>query len=514
MADVAAVAAPIVRVELFEDRAAVTRSTTLGEGGRHRLRIGPVSAVVSERGITFPGTPDVTVEDVRVERVMQTRQAADPEQVSALDRSWRSASERAERTADGLKRATERVARHTAALAAAQAAAARGLVEHDEPGRWIDAVSSLAESVRDGQVTEAAERAELALRQEEVARLAAKLAEARRGKPVYHAFIDLSVLAERPGPLVVRYVIPCAVWRPSHRATLTTERGAPRVAWQLGAVCWNATGEDWDGVELVCSTARPGDLAEPPRLDDDVIQIRKRAVEVIVEAREEAIQVARERTGGRRSTGEDVPGVDDGGEPRTFTAEGPVVLRSDGKPVTVPLGAWSSEATARWLLLPERSGSAVLRSIQHNQGTRPILAGPVELVRDGMTIGVGRVGLVAPGEPFPLGFGTHDGVSARRRRQHQVDRTRITGRQWHTFTVDVHVTHLGSEPCRVEVRERLPTSELKEVNVSKPKAEPALDAPIDRDGFVRWTLELAPGDTRHLKLEYTVDAASNVRLPY
>lgn len=35
--------APIVRVELFQDRAAVHRQIHLGETGRHRVRIGPVS---------------------------------------------------------------------------------------------------------------------------------------------------------------------------------------------------------------------------------------------------------------------------------------------------------------------------------------------------------------------------------------------------------------------------------------------------------------------------------------
>ena len=64
------------------------------------------------------------------------------------------------------------------------------------------------------------------------------------------------------------------------------------------------------------------------------------------------------------------------------------------------------------------------------------------------------------------------------------------------------------------MRERIPTSELKEVTVGAARAEPALDKAPDADGFCRWTLELAPGDVRVLTLATTVDAASNVRLPF
>ena len=76
------------------------------------------------------------------------------------------------------------------------------------------------------------------------------------------------------------------------------------------------------------------------------------------------------------------------------------------------------------------------------------------------------------------------------------------------------MVHLGHAPCRLEVRERVPTSEIKEVGVSTPSAVPELDRAVDADGFCVWTLDLAPGDDRVLKLSYTVDAASNVRLPF
>ncbi|MEQ1570543.1 MAG: DUF4139 domain-containing protein, partial [Myxococcota bacterium] len=381
---------------------------------------------------------------------------------------------------------------------------------HDEAEPWVEGVAALARELTDARLAEQDAAHAAAARQAEQLKLEAELEAGRVGRPVLRAHLVLGVLAEAPGELLVRYVVPCAVWRPAHRATLTTTP-RPRVGWELGAVCWNATGESWDEVELVCSTARPGDLADPPALVDDVVRTQRRDPNPVVEAREEEIHVARE--GAARPASEAL-GVDDGGEPRTFAARERVTLPSDGRPVTVALDGWSADASASWLALPERAGAAVLRTVCANAGSRPLLAGPVELVRDGVSIGRGRVGLVPPGEPFPLGWGTHDGVRISRRQQHQVERALITGRARHTFEVEVRLVHLGADPVTIEVRERVPTSELVQVTVSAPSAEPALDRPVDPDGICRWTVPLSPGASRTLKLTYTVDASPQVRLPF
>jgi uncharacterized protein (TIGR02231 family) len=503
--------APIVRVELFEDRAAVTRRVTIPAAGRQQLRLGPLTPLVTERGLSFPGGSQVTVEEVQIERTQLTRRQADPESVASLERETTTARERAAQADGALVRAREHVARLQRALDAALAASPSALLEQDAL-KWTDMVAAMATARQQAELQQVELQLDHHRRTEEVGRLEALLAAARAGRPVLQSFLTLGVLADGPTELQVRYVVPCAVWRPAHRAELSSvgpEGG--RLSWETDAVCWNATGEDWEGVVLVCSTARPGDLASPPALHDDVLQTRRRDREVVVEARDVTIQVARE--GGARQTSQAL-GVDDGGKPRTFEAPQPVTLRSDGRPGVVKLDQWHGQATCRWLALPERAGQAVLRTVQHNGGSRPLLAGPVSLWRDGTAIGRGKIPLVAPDEPFPLGFGSHDGLRVTRRRDHQLDRTMLTGYQRHEFTVHIRVVHLGAEPVRLEVRERLPTSELKEVQISAPRAEPALDVPVDKDGFVRWTLSLMPGEQRQLKVAYTVEAPSNVRLPF
>ena len=57
--------------------------------------------------------------------------------------------------------------------------------------------------------------------------------------------------------------MPCALWRPAYRATLAADRDS--VPLETDAFVWQDTGEDWDGVRLSLSTARPTLAAAPRR---------------------------------------------------------------------------------------------------------------------------------------------------------------------------------------------------------------------------------------------------------
>jgi uncharacterized protein (TIGR02231 family) len=503
--------AEVERIELFEDRAAVIRRIVLPDGpGRHHVVVEGLSPLLMERTVVFPGTPELLVEEIRVVRGRVARRDADPGVASRLserERELRAAREGAD---DAYRRAVRGSEGLDAALEAALDWLPRLLlVEDPEP-----ALAALRELCgarfqrADSVVARAVER-DAAIREHDA--VAAQLATARHGAPEWRCRLELRVVVQGALAAVpLRYTLPCAVWRPVHRAVLQLgER--PRVSWEVGAMAWNATGEDWRGVALVCSTRRPGEHASAPVLGDDPIVTRKRDKEVLVEAREEIVHVAREGVAQRAT---EVPGVDDGGEPRTFTAPHPVDLPSDGRPVHVRLEAWESTATVAWVAHPERSSAVVLRSRQPNTGSRPILAGPVELVRDAGAVGRGRVGYVAAGEPFPMGWGSHDGVRVTRRADQKVDRSRITGYQSWSFAVVLKLANNGHEAVTVEVKERVPVSEIADVRVGVPVAVPPLASGPDADGICTWRLVVEPGVVRPIELSYTVEAPASVRLPF
>lgn len=506
--------APPSRVELFEDRVAVTRHVALPGPGRHRIRVPDVSPLVNARHLVFV-QEGVVVEEASVDRWRVLRSEADPEHVRALrDRRDALAAIVAEAT-QSASRASERAVHAGAVVDSAIAMLPRLLVD-DDPVASLDAVRAVVEARTSAQRGAHGPRAVLDDAVREHAEVSARLAAAESGTSTWKADLVVRVVVASASELVVRYTIPCAVWRPSHRAILRSGAGKHRVAWEVGGTAWNATGEDWRGVELVCSTARPGENAEPPILEDDVVASRRKDSQVVVSVREEVVNAARVGDA-RRAT--DVPGVEDGGEPRTYTAPHPVDLPSDGRPIAVPLEVWEVDAHAAWIAHPERSAQIALRTRQVNGGARPLLGGPVNLVRElpnGVLVAVGRgkVGYVAPGEPFHLGWGSHDAVRVTRKAERSVERTRITGWQTWKFEVALRIANLGSETVVVELRERIPVSEFADVKVSAPRATPAPDGGPDADGILTWHIASDRGGTHEIKVEFTVEAPSNVALPF
>ncbi len=530
----AAVEAPIVRVVLLEDRAAVTRRVTVPEAGRHRLLLGPVSPLVDEQRLTFPSRAEgVVVEEARVVCRPIEAPAADPEAVQAQVEALREAREARERAADRVRRAREAHLRARQATTSATEATTRALQTQDDPVAWAEAVQVIAR--REAAALEAVAEAEIALgRRTEEETAAARELDGLRGTPDVrgdldtseiidgggdttapsgrvHGWIELTLVASGAAEQLVRYVVPCAAWRPSHRVRHTTGERGERVHWEQWAACWNATGEDWLGVKVVCSTSREGERARPPAIQDDVIRVQHEVPPDLPDDPSDEILVGDAPVIHQAA---DLPGIDDGGSPLRFEVEGPMDLPSDGRVTEAHLRSWSGAAESGWWAVPEHSPLVVRRSEQVNGSGGPLLAGPVELVRDGVYVGRGAIPLVADGEAFWLEWGNHPQLRMDRRRTHQIERQKATGTLTHEFRVEVDVRHVGPEPVVLKVRERVPISEYADVFVTGPETAPELTPPTDDDGFCTWEVEIPPHTMRELSLFYTIRAAADAELPF
>lgn len=163
-------------------------------------------------------------------------------------------------------------------------------------------------------------------------------------------------------------------------------------------------------------------------------------------------------------------------------------------------------------------GARVTREV-----TVPELAGTVEIAVPGVTAfggavfdcdqtfaGRGRVSFIAPGERFAIGFGADDGLRVRREVHEERDTAALTGTQKRRHEVELFLSNLSGARRVLEVQERIPVSEIEDLEIRG-------DAPgwnIDADGFARRTVEVAPGEHLKLELAWELRAGSNVTLPY
>ena len=314
--------------------------------------------------------------------------------------------------------------------------------------------------------------------------------------------------------------MPGACWRPYHTATWT---GAT-LELATDACVWQATGEDWRDVALACSTARPSLGATPPVPVDDLLRVQARGALVAV-MRDDTIATA--GLGAARAL-EQVPGVDDGGQVQVLRAPAPTTIVADGQPHRVRLGAWSTSVEAAHVAFPELAPAVIVRTRAVHTGTVPLLAGPVDLVRDGGYTGRTSVLYIAPGETFELGWGADPALRVHRTHRERRDEAGVLG-SWDQVRhrVAIRLSNLGAAARTVTVTERIPVSELADkVDVTLRPVEawqledddgairdrtPRVTArTVGEHGMVSWTVELPGRQRRAIAHEYVVKIHGSV----
>jgi uncharacterized protein (TIGR02231 family) len=518
------------RVTLFEDRAEVVREAevTLSPGSRV-VAIGGVSPFVDERSIqaraSLPkgseGDPP-RVLSARVRWRAHEEKELGREAIDALEQEARTAAARAREAEDALERA------------AADKARADGL-----RARWIEAAGAVPRGARREEVAAAfgaslaeidratgASLAAAAAAREVRARAAAdrERAEARLraasvASPRYEAHVEVELAASSAGPALIEitYRVPCALWRPEHLVRLPGPVPAQGAAAPLQivtlATAWQRTGEAWDNVEARFSTARPAKDASPPLLADDALTSRRKTdwerSRVEVSLREQAVAVAGLDRGARAV--DEMPGVDDGGEPLLFSPKGRVSLASDGRPFRVEVASATLEATIERVIFPEVAGVAHLRATATLADAGPLLAGPARIARGRSLVGLAKLDFVGKGEPFEIGLGADDGLRVRRAVTEERETAAVLGTQRIRRKVEIFLVNLSDEPRRALVTERVPVSEIEDVEITLTDAGGF--KPEGKDGFLRREVDLAAHATLELSLAYEIRAGSKVVLP-
>lgn len=506
---------PVVKVTVLEDRALVERrgEVTL-PAGPQRLRVEGLSPLAMDRSLQAQLTGG-TVAQARVHRAWKD------ELPDAWLKQRGELGQRVEALQVEHQRAQAEVERLNARLQVVNAAredVLRAMREAAGFGRASqDSWRAQWEQVRqEGAATEEA----LRQAQRREAEVRQRLGEAQfalgQSAPQGTRLVTSAELeVDGPGGTAtvhVKYLVPCAVWRPAYRATLSPTEGGESVTLECEAVVWQRTEEEWKDVELSFSTARPTLGASPPRLVEDRLWLRdktereKQVIEVSV--REETIQTTGE---GAAQKVEAMPGLDDGGEALTLSAPHKATVPSDGAPHRVPLFRFSAPATSELVGFPEHSPLVHRVARFDNTGPSVLLAGPVDLVRTSGYVGRSQLRFTARGERLKLGFGSEDTLRIAREVHSEEDTAWVTGRKTRKHRVKLFLSNMGTRNEAVAIEERMPVSEVEavEVKLLKEQTKPA-PAKVSEDGIARFELTAGPRSQQELVFAYSVSSSAKV----
>ncbi len=520
------VTAPIVRVTVYEDRADVAREADVTlPAGAALVVVKELPVLLSDEHVVahlhpVDGAGVAHLNDTRVERLIVDDGAPSDDQ----DRRRTALHDEIEKLDDDIALADIALKRVSAERARAEIALRRyGDLLARAVGRGGGSVESWRASldVLDDKITACdAERAEKRAALDALKKKRVRAADDARPRPLGQrtvAEVRLRVSSPTGGRyrLSLSNVTACAAWRPAHEAHLSFEGAAAdghggEVRFVTCAAVWNRTGEAWTDVALALSTARPSAGAELPALRADRLTLRQKTAEerrtIVVEHREEGVP--------KSATQGTAPGVDDGGEARTFRAD-KSTIPDDGRPHRVQVASFTAPCSVERIAYPELAPQVFLRASLKNAGAGPILAGGVALSQQGTFVGTGDVTYVGVGESFDLSFGSDDRFTVRTKKRRAEDK-KLVGKDVVHFIREAVLSHTGDGTERVMVHLRMPVSEVKQLKVLPSPQHSSVDLgehKPDEHGIVRVPVELAPNVEKKLALAFSFDTSGDVRIP-
>ena len=333
------------------------------------------------------------------------------------------------------------------------------------------------------------------------------------------------------GSVKLNYLVGAATWQPQYKLRAGGEKEAIQLEYL--ASIQQQSGESWDGVDLVLSTAQPMLNAAPPDLLAlDVAVFRGAANQSVANAlsKGESYRQSRDlRQKAQTELNKNAQGsaggyLNDAAASEQFAdllaREDPVATIAqarEGPSVSFHLGTKLSIPSrndqqlvevARIGLDPVYFYKAVPVLTPHvyrlatlvNKSKYVLLPGEATMYLGTDFVGRMNLPLVAIGEEFTAGFGVDPQIQVDRQ---LVDKSHSIqgGNQVQTYDYRIRVSSFKADDVRLQVWDRLPRAEAESVDVQLVKASPELstDPTYLRDerpkNLLRWDLTVKPGST-------------------
>ena len=304
--------------------------------------------------------------------------------------------------------------------------------------------------------------------------------------------------------LTVTHYIGDAGWRPFYEVNLT--RADSAIALERSVLVTQYSGEDWSGVDLTLSTARPSEQSAPSQLWPELRSIGPEEPPVAYDT----AMADEARLGAAAAPVAEA-------EPITANAgmEGDTVVYAYPRKVDVatgvadlrlPLDSLTLPATVEARAVPRWDTSAFVMASFIN-AEEPILPGEALIFREGVLVGASSLGLIAAGEETELAFGALDTIRVTRDMPVRAggETGILTTSNELTEEVVITVENLGTETWPLRVIDQVPYSEQTDLEIeTTAKPEPSETDVDAQRGILAWDMQLAGGEQKTITLGYTM----------
>lgn len=301
-----------------------------------------------------------------------------------------------------------------------------------------------------------------------------------------------------------------ATWSPVYDMRLTTQ-GEPQLTIDRSVVVSQTTGQDWQDVTLVLSTARPASQIAPsdvfsyPRRiipEDELDRPRPLSgVASLERAAPPAPMVMADGAAPFQAT------VDLSGAAVTYRYPGTVTIRDGVEDLRLPLDTLDFAAEVWAEAAPSRDQIAYRVASFSNTTAEALLPGRALLYADGTLIGFDTMPLLAAGADMQMGFGPLDSIRLTRvvpSRSEGETGVFASANQLRETAV-IGIENLSDQDWEVLLRDAVPYSEQDDLQVTVTATPPVTRTdPDGRRGILEWDLMVPAKTVQDVQLNYVL----------
>jgi len=361
-------------------------------------------------------------------------------------------------------------------------------------------------------------------RQDELAKLQAELNEKHSARPRqrYEARLEVEALSAGDFDVEISYVVNRAGWRPLYDMRLRQPDGGAIVSVTSLAEITQNTGQDWSGVKLSVSTARPAlnqrvpeitpwyvdEYRTPspqPRLYKSQAAAKGARLEMMDAAEEAMPMLAAMAAPAPVEAEVEVAAVQESGTAVTFAVSGSVDIPGDGTPKKLVVGQNDLPPQLDFLAVPRHTEAVYRRATLTNDTGAPLLPGPVNLYVGDEYIGQNRLEYTPGGGEVKLILGIEERVTVKRELiRREVDKRLLRDQRQLVYGYEIKLENLLAVPARVIVEDQYPVSRHDQIKVRLDVASPE---PVEHTDLhkLKWQVDLAPAEKKTIRFEYQVE---------
>jgi uncharacterized protein (TIGR02231 family) len=348
--------------------------------------------------------------------------------------------------------------------------------------------------------------------------------------------VEIDVRLAKAGSVNIEldYIIDGAWWKPIYDARLNEE--TQKVDLYCYGEVAQRTGEDWDNVDLVLSTAQPSQGAGPGDLIPWILSLYEpigRVTEVrgtrksidFLATGTQTIKTQQEIIVPPVATVDDLLARETGigyfdmyqivasAYNTVFNVTRKVSIASSDEAVRAPIGNYTLDRKFEHLCRPQnRLGVYRLATIT-NQNEAPLLPGRVAIFAGSDYLGNTHLNrFVAPGDEFDLPFGQDDNFEVKRemtenKTSPKGDKTRVEQ------TIKITLANNSQSSRTISVEERLPVLQDGRIKVKMRDVKPQRDETDDEENDKAvWTINLTPGQEMTITMPYRIEYPAGTQL--